>query len=128
VDPAEKKTFCDRWLDAWTGNRPDRLIEFYAEDELFYRDPAHPGGITDRGELRAYFGELLAAFPDWEWDREELFPVDPGFFLKWRVSMVREGETVHQVGLDIVFLNDEGKIWRNEVYFNPLPGVFAPRD
>ena len=25
----EIQTFCDAWLKAWTGNQPEKLIEFY---------------------------------------------------------------------------------------------------
>src|SRR5215813_5626253 len=31
--------FCRRWLSAWTGNRPQELIQFYSAD-AYYRDPA----------------------------------------------------------------------------------------
>ena len=42
---------CGRWLAAWTGNRPDVLIDFYSSD-AFYSDPARWAGL--RGRVRRY--------------------------------------------------------------------------
>ena len=39
------KLFCIEWLNAWTGNNPEKLIDFYSDD-TFYRDPANPEGIN----------------------------------------------------------------------------------
>ena len=39
----EAEAFCARWLPAWTGNRPEALLEFYARD-AYYADPAVPDG------------------------------------------------------------------------------------
>ena len=29
------KEFCDRWLDAWSGNRPSELIAYYDQDAFY---------------------------------------------------------------------------------------------
>jgi hypothetical protein len=41
------KEFCDRWLPAWTGNRPELLISFYSDD-AFYSDPYIPQGLKGK--------------------------------------------------------------------------------
>ena len=51
---AEAKEFASRWLPAWTGNDPERLASFYAED-CFYSDPAIPEGVEGREALTRYF-------------------------------------------------------------------------
>jgi len=61
----EAKEFASRWLPAWTGNDPERLVSFYTDDCL-YSDPAVPEGIEGKEALLHYFGSLLASFPDWE--------------------------------------------------------------
>jgi hypothetical protein len=123
--PHSKKSyekFCDEWLAAWTGNSPDRLREFYSSD-AFYRDPAKPQGL--RGdELLPYFKKLLAKNPDWVWERVEVLPVEKGFCLKWKASIPMAEKTIHETGLDIVEMKD-GKITRNEVYFDSLALVMA---
>ena len=105
--------FCDQWLAAWTGNRPDYLLSFYSEN-AYYQDPAYFKGLRGHQEILAYFTKLLAKNPDWRWEREEIFASEKGFILKWRASI--SGKKIIY-GLDIVeVIND--KITRNEVYFD----------
>jgi steroid delta-isomerase-like uncharacterized protein len=109
-------TFSKHWLAAWTGNRPDDLLAFYAED-AFYSDPGRRDGVRGHAALRRYFTRLLAHFPDWAWEPEEVIPTDAGFTLKWRATIPFGGEVIVETGLDIVEVCD-GKITRNEVYFD----------
>lgn len=39
--------YCGQWLPAWTGNQPERLAAFYAEDAL-YADPAMRQGLQGK--------------------------------------------------------------------------------
>ena len=112
----EATGFCDSWLAAWTGNNPDRLMEFYSPD-AYYSDPSMPGGLKGHEGIRPYIERLLARNPGWEWMREELFLTDTGFTLKWRARIPVEGRDVVENGLDIVEVS-QGKITRNEVYFD----------
>lgn len=107
--------FCSKWLAAWTGNRPEELLEFYAEDAL-YRDPALPNGISGK-ELLPYFKKLLAHNPNWKWDVVEILPIKNGCCLKWKATIPIGTDLIHETGLDIVEFK-EGKISRNEVYFD----------
>lgn len=116
MDRSSAAAFCAAWLPAWTGNHPEALLAFYAE-EAFYRDPARPEGLRGRDELARYLRRLLAANPAWVWEAVELFPHDTGFCLKWRATIPARGTTVVEHGLDIVEVQD-GKITRNEVYFD----------
>lgn len=114
----ELARFCDEWLAAWTGNRPETLRTFYTED-AFYSDPARPQGL--RGpELLPYFQRLLTKNPDWTWTREELLEIPKGFCVKWRSRIPNGGRVVELTGLDLVELR-RGKIFRNEVYFDRSP-------
>lgn len=108
--------FCRQWLPAWTGNNPDLLLDFYAEN-AFYSDPANPDGIQGQDQLREYFIKLLAANPDWVWEPLEVFPTLHGFTLKWRAVIPVGKKKLVEHGMDIVEL-DDGKITRNEVYFD----------
>ena len=116
MSAAESETFCAKWLAAWTGNDPEGLLAYYAEDAA-YRDPGRPGGLHGHAELRPYFTALLAANPDWVWTPEEVIPTAAGFTLKWRARIPAGGTVVEETGLDIVEVRD-GKITRNEVYFD----------
>ncbi len=108
--------FCNKWLPAWTGNRPDTLLEFYSEN-AFYSDPANPQGLRGHAKLRPYFTKLLAANPDWKWETIEVFPTHHGFILKWRATIPIGDTKIQEYGLDIVELKN-GKVSRNEVYFD----------
>ena len=66
LDAAEARAFAERWLPAWSGNRPELLASFYTPD-TFYADPAIPAGVRGREALLAYFRRLLAHNPDWVW-------------------------------------------------------------
>jgi len=110
------ETFISDWLRAWTGNRPETLLEFYADD-AFYSDPARADGLRGKEQLAAYFTKLLARNPDWVWEAAEIIPTGKGCTLKWKARIPTPTQTVELFGLDIVEIQD-GKIKRNEVYFD----------
>jgi hypothetical protein len=105
-----------RWLPAWTGNNPDRLIQFYSKD-AFYRDPANKEGLRGHGEILPYFRKLLAANPNWKWEAVEVFPTDAGFIAKWKATIPLGSDVITENGIDIVEVKG-GKVTRNEVYFD----------
>lgn len=109
-------SFCNQWLVAWTGNRPEALLTYYTED-TFYRDPAKPGGLKGHSELLPYFQKLLAKNPNWTWKALEIIPTEKGFVLKWEAAIPAGERVIAETGLDIVEMRD-GKISRNEVFFD----------
>jgi len=119
---AEILSFCERWLSTWTGNHPGELIRFYSDD-AFYSDPAKRKGLQGKAQILPYFTKLLAKYPDWIWKAVEVFPTEKGFTLKWEARLAQNSEPFF--GLDIVELKN-GKISRNEVYFDPSPLALTP--
>jgi steroid delta-isomerase-like uncharacterized protein len=109
--------FCQEWLAAWTGNQPELLLSFYSED-AFYSDPGRPEGLRGRKSLLPYFQKLLSKNPEWVWKALEVIPTEKGFTLKWEATIPLKDKVVKQRGVDIVEFKD-GKISRNEVYFDP---------
>jgi len=116
MDIKAAEELCSRWLPAWTGNRPEKLIEFYSVD-CFYSDPVRREGFHGHVELLPYFKRLLAHNPDWKWEAVEIFPTEKGFTAKWKATIPAGKTTVTEYGMDIVEVAD-GKITRNEVYFD----------
>jgi hypothetical protein len=108
--------FCSGWLAAWTGNRPETLLNFYHDDAL-YIDPANREGLKGHREMRRYLERLLAANPEWIWRPVEVFPIETGAIVKWACEIPVGAETICETGLDIVEIVG-GKITRNEVYFD----------
>lgn len=107
----ELTSFCDHWLQSWSGNKPEKLIEFYSDD-AFYLDPANPQGIQGKEKIFLYFQKLLAKNPNWIWQREILLPTEEGFCLIWKAQVP---ELVR--GMDRIVITN-GTISRNEVYFD----------
>ena len=115
-DADEAKEFAASWLPAWTGNDPERLAAFYTDD-TFYSDPAVPEGVRGKEALLAYFGALLARFPDWEWTITGATPIEGGFLNHWHATIPLGGTVIECDGVCTVKLRD-GLIERNEVFFD----------
>lgn len=111
------KKFCNEWLSSWSGNDPEKLIQFYTDD-AYYSDPARPSGLHGREQILNYLTKLLSKFPDWVWEAHEIFPNEQGFTLKWKATVTYSGGSKTFFGMDIVELKGN-KIHRNEVYFDP---------
>ena len=116
----EARRFAERWLPAWSGNRPELLADFYSDD-AFYLDPGIPSGVKGKRALLRYFKKLLARNPDWIWSQIEGIPLEDGFLNKWRAVIQTGGAPIEIVGVCFVQLDDSGKIRRNEVYFDRSP-------
>ena len=117
LTPAAAREFAATWLPAWTGNQPEHLVSFYADDAL-YLDPGVPTGVQGRAALLEYFGKLLGYNPSWVWRQVEAIPLAEGFLNKWRATIPVGAEVLEVVGVCLVQLNSAGKIRRNEVYFD----------
>jgi SnoaL-like protein len=114
---AEARSFAQEWLPAWSGNRPEFLIDFYSDD-TFYLDPGVPDGVRGKMALLEYFRKLLARNPDWVWTQIEAIPLEDGFLNKWRASIPVGSKVLDVIGVCFVQLDDAGKIRRNEVFFD----------
>lgn len=113
----EAQEFASRWLPAWTGNKPQELADYYSED-CFYLDAGIPGGTSGKAELLVYFRKLLGQNPDWVWTQIEAIPMEGGFLNKWLVKIPVGEEIIECIGLCFLQFNEQGKICRNEVYFD----------
>jgi hypothetical protein len=125
VSARDARDFAARWLPAWTGNDPERLVAFYTTD-AFYRDPAIPAGIQGSEALLAYFTRLLATFPDWVWTNTAVTPMEGGFLNHWHASIPVADKRVECEGVCTVHLR-EGLIERNEVFFDRVELLEALR-
>lgn len=115
---AELGRWLDDWLASWSGGDAAKLIEFYADDAV-YCDPACPQGLCGKAALTSYFSKLLAAYPDWSWQRIAHQVDDEGrrVFLKWQASVPTDSGEVTLQGMDELELAG-GRIQSNEVYFD----------
>lgn len=102
---AEARAFAEKWLPAWTGNNPELLASFYAED-VFYLDPAIPEGVRGRSALLEYFRKLLGHNPNWVWTQTEAIPMEDGFLNKWLAKIPVGDTTLSVVGACFVQFDD----------------------
>lgn len=116
MNKEELFSFFEEWLSSWTGNQPQKLLAYYAEDAL-YVDPANSKGLQGHKEILPYFEQLLRFYSDWKWTPLEVFPTEKGAIVKWRCTIPVGQEVIEEVGLDIVELEGH-MISRNEVYFD----------
>lgn len=117
MNKKDAKQFAEQWLPAWTGNQPELLLNFYAED-AFYLDPGIPNGVKGKVELSAYFAKLLAQNPNWIWEQIEPIPMEKGFLNKWLAKIPVGNKIIECIGVCLVHFNEQGEIERNEVYFD----------
>ena len=112
----EARTFAEKWLPAWNGNRPELLASFYTEDAI-YSDPAIPKGVQGRDSLESYFVKLLGRNPEWVWTHRGSIPIQDGFLNHWHASIPVADRTVVAEGVCSVQMRD-GLIYANHVYFD----------
>lgn len=113
----EAQSFAHRWLPAWTGNKPELLVDFYSDD-VFYSDPGIPNGVNGKSNLLLYFEKLLGQNPKWIWEQIEAIPMEDGFVNKWKAQIPVGSKTITCIGVCFLQFNTEGQIKRNEVYFD----------
>ena len=116
LDAAEARAFADKWLPAWSGNRPELLVSFYTED-VIYSDPAVPSGVRSRNALLEYFTKLLGRNPRWVWTHRGSVPLADGFLNEWHASIPAGTRTIEVDGVCTVRMRG-GLIYRNDVYFD----------
>ena len=113
----EAREFALQWLPAWTGNDPEKLAKFYSDD-CFYLDAGIPEGAQGKTELLNYFTKLLSQNPGWVWTQIEAIPMEGGFVNKWLAKIPVGVKIVECIGVCFLQFDDNGKIKRNEVYFD----------
>lgn len=114
-----------KFLDAWTAQEVERVLDCYTED-LRYRDPNTRGEVEGRPAMRRYLTKLFAAW-QMTWARREVFVLEdaPGVAFLWRATFRRPGgeKIVQADGMDLAILRGD-RLVRNEVYFDRA--VLAP--
>jgi len=116
MNPDDARTFAEKWLPAWTGNRPELLAAYYTPD-VVYSDPVIPQGIRGHEALLAYFRKLLARNPEWVWVHRGSIPMEDGFLNRWHASIPVGERVVESEGVCSVQLRD-GLIYANHVFFD----------
>ncbi len=113
----EARAFTDLWLPCWSGNNPSKLLAYYADD-AFFLDPGRPAGIRGIEKLTAYFTKVLGHNPAWVWTQVEPIPIEGGFMNRLEARIPVGDKIVACSALCFLQFNSDGKIRRNEIYFD----------
>ncbi len=116
IDSEQARAFAEKWLPAWSGNRPGYLVSFYTDD-AYYADPAIPSGIRGRTALLSHFTKLLGHNPNWVWTHQGSISIKDGFLNRWHASIPVGSQTLEVRGVCTVQIRD-GLIYSNEVFFD----------
>ncbi len=112
----DARAFAEKWLPAWSGNRPELLASFYTRDAV-YSDPGVPEGVRGRDAILGYFSKLLGRNPEWVWLHRGSIPMQDGFLNLWHASIPVGERLVEAEGVCTVQLRD-GHIYANHVFFD----------
>ncbi len=114
-----------RFLDAWTSQDVERVLDCYTDD-LRYRDPNTRGAVEGRAAMQRYLGKLFGAW-QMTWHQREVFELrdHEGVAFLWHATFRRPGDSrvVEADGMDLAVLRGD-RLARNEVYFDRA--VLAP--
>jgi ketosteroid isomerase-like protein len=108
------------WLAAWSDKDVPKLLEFYSND-VQYRDPAVPQGLTGQAALKTYLTQLFANTPPMRYEPETVWPIEGGFCGRWYCTIdLGNGKQSQMRGFDLCRI-ENGRIVENEVYTHNLP-------
>jgi uncharacterized protein (TIGR02246 family) len=119
IDLAEAVRLSDAILAAWNEQDVEKVVDCYTED-CVYLDPNTRGPVVGREALRRYLTKLFARWR-MHWSRREAFLLADGggtaFLWQAELTPAAGGATAKIEGMDLALVRD-GKLYRNEVYFD----------
>jgi hypothetical protein len=103
---------------AWNRGDAEGVASFYTDD-LDYRDPTVPKGISNKGDFIKYLKLIFKVWPEQEWVGKEIMPHEKkgSFSVNYDFKFANGERVVKGNGIDrIEFRGD--KICLNHVYLN----------
>ena len=97
----------------------DAFANSFAEDGTTY-DPVGSPGITGREALREFFNSIVKNFKSVSLTEDSVFVAGNGAAVKWTgKGTSTTGKEVNFEGIDIIEVNEDGKIQTVRAYWNP---------
>jgi hypothetical protein len=105
-------------LKAWSQADVDSTASFYCDD-LDYRDPSVPQGITNKAEFVKYLKLLFKIWPKQSWILNNVYPHvnDGAFCVDYTFKFANDKTSISGCGMDLTIFKDD-KICVNHVYLN----------
>jgi steroid delta-isomerase len=98
---------------------PEAFANSFAEDGTTY-DPVGTAGVTGRDGLREFFQSICKNFKTVGLTEDHVFVAGNGAAVKWTgKGTSNNGREVRFEGIDVIELNENGKIQTVHAYWNP---------
>jgi steroid delta-isomerase len=98
-------------------------VNTFAEDAISY-DPVGAQPIIGHQKLGEFFQTITAAFKEVGLTEDEVFVAGNGAAVKWSGRGIsKRGRKVHFEGIDVIEVNEAGKIQTLHAYWNPAEMV-----
>ncbi len=105
-------------LEAW--NKADaELVASYYSDNLEYRDPTVPQGITNKGDFIKYLRQIFSVWPQQKWVAKNIFSHDQegSFSVDYDFRIANNTTSIQGWGIDRIEFSGD-KVRLNYVYLN----------
>ena len=94
-------------------------VDTFASDAVTH-DPVGSPPNEGRKKITEFFQNIMGAFREVGLTEDEVFIAGNGAAVKWTGSGVSQGgHKVHFEGIDVITLNEDGKIRTLHAYWNP---------
>jgi steroid delta-isomerase len=98
-------------------------VSTFAEDAIDY-DPVGAPPIEGHQKLGEFFQTITAAFKEVGLTEDQVFIAGNGAAVKWTGRGIsKQGKKVHFEGIDVIEVNEAGKIQTVHAYWNPAEMV-----
>jgi steroid delta-isomerase len=98
-------------------------VNTFADDAISY-DPVGAPPIVGHQKLGEFFQTITAAFKEVGLTEDNVFIAGNGAAVKWTGSGIsKQGKKVHFEGIDVLDVNEAGKIQTLHAYWNPAEMV-----
>jgi steroid delta-isomerase len=98
-------------------------VNTFAEDAIDY-DPVGAPPIEGHQKLGEFFQTITAAFKEFGLTEDHVFIAGNGAAVKWTGRGIsKQGKKVHFEGIDVLEVNEAGKIRSLHAYWNPAEMV-----
>jgi steroid delta-isomerase len=98
-------------------------VNTFAEDAISY-DPVGASPIVGHQKLGEFFQTITAAFNEVGLTEDHVFVAGNGAAVKWTGRGIsKQGKKVHFEGIDVLDVNEAGKIQTLHAYWNPAEMV-----
>ena len=128
ADTQTAREVVTEYFDALAARDPDRAVQTWKPggvDDFFGM-----GELTAPDDIRAYFSNLFAAIPDWQFEVIDMVTEDDQVAVHWRAAgtfdgteklegFAPNGRSIEMRGLDVLRVED-GQIVSNHAYTNAM--------